>query len=428
MSENLLTSPMPPMNMSNTNMPVNNSSHITPLCNLKICSLNSCSLPKLSNPKVSSSFIRYLRSLDYDVLCFQESHASSDDVQSTLNMKLQAHSSIWTEHCGVVSLDPSIDIVPILVTIDQRAIICQIAHVNSSFDSITLVNIYAPIFSALQDPATIIDAMLIVGDFNYHAIMYDSLSSYDVDNSDISSSSRLRSPQFKWYSLLKSRFHNVHSDDYEQNMPTFRRGSSMSTIDYVYASPPLVSHLRRASTTFIASEWTDHALLLAHFQYHCSDQGSGLWRANPALSLNSYFTADLTKALDSYHKATSTLFSLPTVQDQWDEIKTIVQTVALKVSRRNADWQRRVLRRLQRKRNKILRCYKTSGVLHPRLHAIENFIGMIQREISDNAALWAGQYWREKGETSAGYLKRTIEVRAIKKNMPPLLHPETEAL
>jgi len=446
MSENLLNPPMPSMTMPNTNMPINNSYTKIPSCNLKICSLNSRSLSKLSNPEISSSFIRYLRSLDYDVFCFQESHASGDDVQSTLNMKLQAHSSIWTEHCGVVSLNPSISIVPILVTIDQRSIVCLVTHANNSFDPITLVNIYAPaqirpretfyanmlnlpMFRALQDSPAINDSMMIVGDFNYHAIMYDSDSSHGIADSNMSGNLRAQSSQFQWHCLLTSMFHDLmYANDQEQNLPTFRRGSSMSTIDYMYASPSLLVPLRRASSEFISSQWTDHALLLAHFQFECSDQGSGLWRANPSLSSNSYFTAALTTALDNFHQFDSTTLSLSTVQEQWDKVKTIVRNVAQTVGRRKAEWQKRVLKRLQRKRNKILRCYKSTGVLNPRLHVIENFIGMIQKEISENMALRAGKHWREKGETSAGYLKRTIETRNVKRNMPPLLHPTTQTL
>ncbi len=53
---------------------------------------------------------------------------------------------------------------------------------------------------------------------------------------------------------------------------------------------------------------------------------------------------------------------------------------------------------------------------------------MIQKEISEISALRTGRHWRENGETSAGYLKRTIEARAIKKNMPALVHPISHTL
>ena len=443
MSETLSDIPMPSMNMPVNNMPTPIN---IPFSSLKLCSLNSRSLPKLSNPETSSLFIRYLRQLKYDILCFQEANASSEDIQTILNLKLQTQSSFWTRYCGIVSMNSSITVHPAHINIDDRGIVCRITHVNNSFDPFMLVNIYAPaqphpreLFYAsmlnlpmLQniDPfSSPVPHMLIVGDFNYHAIMYESRTSSHENDTTNYNDPRLTSAQYQWHHLVTSSFHNVMQIGPEDNdLPTFRRGHSATTIDYIYASSSFLPHLCVSAVKFVSPEWTDHALLSVHFQFHCFDQGPGLWRANPMLASNSYFTAALTKALDHFHKDDYALFPCCSVQDRWDRLKSVVQDVARSVGRRKADWRKRTLARLQRKRNKILRAFKVTRILHPRLPIIEQFISMIQKEMSEIAALRAGRHWRENGETSAGYLKRTIETRAIKKNMPSLIHPVSQSI
>ncbi|KAI8384101.1 hypothetical protein BD560DRAFT_431347 [Blakeslea trispora] len=100
---------------------------------LRIGSLNCRSLAKLSDSQQRSHFIRFLRDLRYDVLCFQETTADLPSTQSMLNTQFLTHSAIWSKHCGIVSLNPSILITPDFITIDQRVIACHISHVNHLF-------------------------------------------------------------------------------------------------------------------------------------------------------------------------------------------------------------------------------------------------------------------------------------------------------
>jgi hypothetical protein len=72
----------------------------------KYASLNCNSLVKKSKPATQSSFIRYLRLQQFDILSLQETHASDTTIPS-LNMHLQAKQTFWTEHCGIVSFSPS---------------------------------------------------------------------------------------------------------------------------------------------------------------------------------------------------------------------------------------------------------------------------------------------------------------------------------
>ena len=104
-----------------------------------------------------------------------------------------------------------------------------------------------------------------------------------------------------------------------------------------------------------------------------------------------------------------------------------MQNTARIIGRRTASWRANVLRRLQRKRNKILREYKISSFLHPNLPNIEKQISVFQQQIAANAILRAGRHWREHGEKSAGYLKRTISSRSARRLIPELQHPLTSA-
>ncbi len=364
---------MSPMNISMNNMPMSNNMSYR---SLKICSLNCRSLSKISNPQSSSLFIRYLRQLKCDIFCFQETNASSADIQMTLNLQLQAHSSYWTKYCGIVSLTPSVTIHPAHVNIDNRGIVCRITHINDSFEPFMLANIYAPaqqqprysfyasmlnlpMFQNIDTFSSPTNPILIVGDFNYHAIMYESCN-FTTDIGTFTNNHSLLNPQHQWHNLVSSSFHNVMQLGTEDNdLPTFRRESSATTIDYFYASSSFLPYLRNTSVDFVFSEWTDHALVSVQFQFLCDNQGPGLWRANPLLSSNSYFDDALSKALDNFHNSAYDQLFNSTVQDQWDRLKSVVQDVARHVGRRKADWRRRALARLQRKRNKILREYKS---------------------------------------------------------------------
>lgn len=102
-----------------------------------------------------------------------------------------------------------------------------------------------------------------------------------------------------------------------------------------------------------------------------------------------------------------------------------MKPIAQRIGRRKRAWQIRHIARLQRKSNKLLRKYKISHIIQVQLPAIESMIASLQHGLTETTALRAGKHWCENGEKSAGYLKRTITARVIKKSIPSLLHPET---
>ena len=66
----------------------------TKYTNMKIGSLNCRSLSKPSKISTSQDFTRFLRTNLFDILCLQETHAGSTEIQSRLTMQLQAHQTM----------------------------------------------------------------------------------------------------------------------------------------------------------------------------------------------------------------------------------------------------------------------------------------------------------------------------------------------
>ncbi|KAG1144619.1 hypothetical protein G6F37_012271 [Rhizopus arrhizus] len=215
----------------------------------------------------------------------------------------------------------------------------------------------------------------------------------------------LKQVQTAWHSLLLTSFTEcslTRSDC--PAAPTFRRGTTCSTIDYIFASESLLVNIHASAVDFLQPTWTDHALLTTSFKFVQNHQGPGLWRANPHLTKNAFFINDLSTALEKFHD--SMVDSALSVQDQWDLLKTTVRSVAHTTARRKAEWRQRELKRLQ----------------------LETQIGALQLDAAVNDTLRAGRHWQEHGETSAGFLKRTIEQKAVKRLIPELRHPESNEI
>ncbi|CEP12137.1 hypothetical protein [Parasitella parasitica] len=273
-----------------------------------------------------------------------------------------------------------------------------------------------------------ITPMLILGDFNYN------LSNYSHDISDLnsatfSSSSPLDcnsttppSSQERWQRLLMNHFFEcTRSREDGPLLPTFRRGNSQSTIDYIFASPFLHQHLHSSDIQFMAPKCIHNALLRARFGFNSDRQGPGLWRANPHLDTNQYFINTLHTELDSFYTnldlentfATSASIPISSPQETWDTL----------------NWRARLIKRLQQKRKRLIKRFFSTHNINDLIQPIEEQISSLQSESAQDQALRAGKHWREQGETSAGYLKRTIVTRAIKRSIEGLfLHPDTNTL
>lgn len=454
--------------------------------NLHICSLNCRSLAKPANLDLSRSFSRFLTSSDLDILCLQETYTSDPDVQNRLDIQLKSKTSIWTHYCGVVSLNPAIQLDDAFVSTNGRLIICTVSHVSNLFPSFRLMNIYAPAspfarydFYAdlLQLPyfRTLLSQLptqsfsfptdaptMIVGDFNYNFRHFPSSSirttihdpnfltnlhlnfpsppepapptldgSFPLPTLDSNDPSNLppqSRAQWLWHAMLQHYYQECsHRLQTDPLIPTFTNNQYRSTIDYMYIAPPLTDFLHTSQVEFIGSQWTDHAMLSLHFKIRNNNHGKGLWRANPRLATNSFFINLLHNYLDEFHQNLSQTTLQPSPQLIWDDIKNLTRSLAQRVSRKQAEWRRRQLKHLQRKRNRILRNRKSTAVLNDRLPGIEKAISSLQQEIVEHQALRSGLHWRENGETSAGFLKRLVTQREYQRTLPTLKDPATGA-
>ncbi|RCH83530.1 hypothetical protein CU098_008273, partial [Rhizopus stolonifer] len=95
----------------------------------------------------SRSFIRYLRSLEIDMLCLQETHAIDTTTQNEFNMLFNTKSSLWTTHCGIVSLHPHLQITAHSTPVHEEGrYICAsvLSLVDPSTPLLSIINIYGP--------------------------------------------------------------------------------------------------------------------------------------------------------------------------------------------------------------------------------------------------------------------------------------------
>ncbi|KAG2194343.1 hypothetical protein INT47_011510 [Mucor saturninus] len=405
---------------------------------IRIATLNCRSLVKTNEPSRRQDFIRFLRKQNppLDIITLQETHASTTELKLLLDNLFQTKQTVWSKQCGIVCFNPSLQLTPDFITIDQRVIKCTITHVQRTFDPLTVVTIYAPaqlaerqqFFSGIiempflrsSDNIYPVDLpsstprlptrTIITGDFNF---------SLSAVSNPLSGTRALANHQVRWNQELQANFRNCL--DSATISPTFRRGQQMSTIDYIYSTTDLFSDKIKSNVEFISPTWTDHALLTFSFKCSFTHLGKGLWRANPALASNPKFLDSMHHEIDK-----TCLMFHPNLSPQlrWDRIKETVKKVARKTGRHHADWRKKQLDVLQKKRTYILNdSLLTPAVLQFKLSKVEAKIQGLQEEITTNDSLRAQKFWRETGESSPSFLKRPITTRLTKSFIPELIHP-----
>ncbi|KAG1136205.1 hypothetical protein G6F37_012051 [Rhizopus arrhizus] len=147
-------------------------------------------------------------------------------------MLLQTKSACWSAHCGIASLNHDITINPVLSALDHRFLLASIAHKNFLFTPFHILTIYAPanpserrrFYLSLDDFDPLVSfiqthssRLIITGDFNYSPL----------NNLGAPPSCR---------TLLDQNMLNCMAPPMDMQ-PTFRRDTSLSTIDYIYSDP-----------------------------------------------------------------------------------------------------------------------------------------------------------------------------------------------
>ncbi|KAG1533278.1 hypothetical protein G6F51_012703 [Rhizopus arrhizus] len=319
-----------------------------------------------------------------------------------------------------------------VVYICERLISTTVTHSNNAFEPVTVTVIYAPASSSVRYPffSNLVNESsgllplcpnryILLGDFNY------------------SSSTTTTAPRAPvvWRQYVSQFFVDCITDHGSVAQPTFHRGNSRSCIDYIFASCDLSSQRSCGSVTYITPAWSDHFLLTSVFHHTASvpSQGSqiakGLWRAHPRLASDPEFCDSLAVALsETVAGFDNSMFATL----KWEDLKLTTARVAKSFSRRKAFIMAKAEECLQRKRRRILKNMKKNPAniddLQPQLKVIEEQLNSYQQFHVETLALRSGLRWRELGELSAGYLKRTVATRSAKQHVPPLIHPETQVI
>ena len=216
--------------------------------------------------------------------------------------------------------------------------------------------------------------------------------------------------------------------------PTFENHIGRSCIDYCLITKDMLSSVNFSSSqvNYLPLQWTDHRLLSFVFRLlpdsrdssSASAVGRGFWKAHPRIATDIDFQTKL-----AFHLSKTVLAldsSLPALL-KWEKLKSVTAQTARAHSRRQAYSLTRAESLLQRKRAKIESNIMSNPSLHrslsPQLQVVQDQLSSLQRYHVETLSLKAGIRWREKGELSAGYLKRTASARLAKTSVPLLFHP-----
>ncbi|KAG1137008.1 hypothetical protein G6F37_011558 [Rhizopus arrhizus] len=402
--------------------------------NFRIATLNCRSLVKSADVSTRNLFIRYLRTRPLEILALQETHASTIPLQDTFHMQFQASDSLWSPHCGLVCFSPLLSFSNTKYSVCGRVISTKVTHVHGAFDPVTITVVYAPAgrrdrFTFLEELAQNGASLLPEFGSSRHILLGDLNYTYATH---LSSSAPCQAPS-SWLSYIDSYFIDCVTDSDRSTVATFSRGSSCSCIDYIFGTMDMFDCRVASDVTYIQPSWSDHFLVTSHFALrsptHATILGKGVWRAHPRLASSETFQALVAHTIFTTVSAFDPHLS---PQDKWDKVKTSVAHAAKSFSRRSAFTLTKAESLLHRKRSGIVNRLAANASLlpslTPQLSIVESQLASIQQYHTETLALRAGIRWREQGELSAGYLKRTAAQRQTHQIMKQLLHPVTSTL
>lgn len=367
-----------------------------------MATLNCRGLKKMLSTTDGKHYARIIRSLQYDILCLQETHVNTPAMKVPLQRMLQAHSTAWTSHCGVVCFNRQFVIQHTQSLFHDRLLIVTLAHSQQLCDDITLYIVYGPathiarqpfyqqLHTFMQDQP--VQRSILLGDFNYN------IHRQVVQNF----------PE-EWNNWLLSSWHDpIHDDPSTSNVATFRPAGS--TIDFLLCSPDLQHHMHHPQITYV--DHTDHHAVSIKLTTGIPKLGPGLWRFNPALIKSEYIRNEINLWLD-----TACGYLPPTtIQEQWDWLKLHLRAFCQTLSCKAASYRQRQLQYLQKEYRRLLKEARHMGytALRSQLSHIQRDMARIQNEEADTQMLRAGIQWREKGERSNSYFYKCLKQRQVK--------------
>ncbi|KAK4517425.1 uncharacterized protein ATC70_000760 [Mucor velutinosus] len=302
--------------------------------------------------------------------------------------------------------------------------LCKVHRPHNFYEPFYILNLYAPatsdnrprqeffesIYNLLSTLSETIELerLLISGDFNYDYVR------------DITNATRIVKTSLNWLSYLDQHFHNYLILNDMNSVPTYQH--ALSTLDFIYAGHALRHLLSDANVGFIPPSWSDHAILEVTLKLGKSKLGPELWRGNPCYANNPAFRKQLEEKINT---AMDTMDVDMTPQEQWERIKLVTRKAIQKFGVKHVNWRRMSIKHLERKRNRLLRSKPPKATLRILLPRIDSMLQILQQELVYIAALKAGDTWLEKGEKSAGYLKRLHQKRTSQQYMASLQAPDS---
>ena len=374
-------------------------------------SLNCRGLKKVLTPS-GRSLARHIRSLSYDIVALQETHADSFALHDRFDTCLQVRSSTWTSHCGLISYNPALEITPEWAALSGRLLVARVTHRQQLCADLLVYVIYAPaiasdrpaFFKALHpllnfsSPPT--RRSILLGDFNHNI---HTLSTRDDDMN-------------RWLQWARTFWYDAHhTSAFRSSLPTYRH---ISTIDFLLFTPDLADYIAQPDNRYVPC--CDHAAVSVVLSLGIPKPGPGLWRFNAQFLENKYFCAELKVFLMAAERY------LPTsdVSSTWDLFKTILKKFAQDFGRKHQGHQRRRHLSLQKQWKSVLRQMQHSSSgdtnLIARLGGIEAELDRIEEHRADTMALRSGQRWREDGERSTAYFYRCLRERHTKQQITAL--------
>lgn len=394
---------------------------------INIATLNCRSLVKQNQKHLIPQFTRHLRNTGNDIFVFQEPNTTTSDQTTYLELLFQSTSSFWTPKLAILSLNPNfiINASPeIIDPIDSRYILTSITRPNNNSPIAYILAIYAPpkrasrrlFFEKLVQHTLLTN---IITSSNSPVFMLGGFN-YDITNEAIQ---RLYP---RWLPFLRSHFIDCFKD---AKLPTFSNNRGAHTfIDYIYCSAADHQFVKSTRQEYIAFAWTDHELLSVCYCFNTSvPRGQGAWKANPFLGNLPLYRAGLaqhiTTAMDARQHLD--LQDVNTAVMVWDELKMEIKDYTKSFQLDRKSWRTKTIKKLQSKRNRILRDYQNTSTLSLLLPSVEALLGKLQEEQAEIEVLKSGKFWREHNEKSPGVFKRLAAARVLQRDIPPLFNDAT---
>ncbi|KAK4510370.1 Vacuolar protein sorting-associated protein 70 [Mucor velutinosus] len=353
-----------------------------------------------------------------------------------LNTQFNTKSSLWTPHCGIIPLNTNYTLQHISEGIDSGRFILASLHLTRDVELLattppiaTLLNIYGrasahtertAFYSELLDIPIVKDTItnttntiFIMGDFNYQ---------YKDRRTDGS----LISAPVKWTDLLDDYYIDVFGDDKHD---TWHSGRNAGILDYIFCSSNAHHLVASTSQQYLSPEWTDHELLGFSYQFQDSNgRGPGVWKANPYLARNKDFRKALAEFLIDSEEQRAGIKRFTSPQQQWVWIKAEAKLFIKQYQVEDLNWRKKQLHQLLSKRNKMMRHKKHRGLIFQGLDSINQQIQSLQHSIAEIEILKAGKFYREHGEKSPGFLKRSAVSRENRRSIVALRDPSTGSM